>query len=400
MIALAVVLSGITSRPYARATAPAYLIQGLDPDQIASITIGSTSSPSKGAGSEQVILNRRGQGFVVASKDNYPALSSEINKLITTCLDIQTAEMYTDNPANHKDLGVTEEDARHLVKFFKADSSLLTGVVIGKPIEKSPGGYVRRVEDNKVYVMAAQVPWIKKRATEYVEQGLTNVKREDIESVTVSCPNETYVLRPGDDKTVVLDNLPEGKKLKSDVANRVFTALANLRFDDVNADGSRRDLKFDRKYVCRLKDSTVYTFWLAKDPASPSARAEAGGDNWFAKCDALFMDKTPVTKTQGEVESEDQLKKKEAKLLASDAAEEFSEKHKGWVYQIPAYNAENLNKPIAELVEDLVKKEQAAGGFDKLTAGEPNEAMDENLREEAEEEIKLPAKLNSSQEQQ
>jgi hypothetical protein len=372
MVVLAVVLSGITSRPYARTTASAYLIQGLDPDQIASITIGR--------GSEQVILNRRGQGFVVASKDNYPALSSGINKLITTCLDIQTAEMYTDNPANHKDLGVTEEDARHLVKFFKADSSLLTGVVIGKPIEKSPGGYVRRVEDNKVYVMAAQVPWIKKRATEYVDQELTNVKREDINSVTVSCPNETYVLRPGDGKTVVLDNLPEGKKLKSDVANRLFTALANLRFDDVNADGSRRDLKFDRKYVCRLKDSTVYTFWLAKDR-----------DNWFVRCDALFMDKTPVTKTQGEVESEDQLKKKEAKLLASDAAEEFSEKHKGWVYQIPAYNAENLNKSIAELVEDLVKKEQAAG--------EPNETVDENLREEAEEEIKLPAKLNSSQEQ-
>ncbi len=356
MAALAMVLSGITSRPYARTTAPAYLIQGLDPDQIASITIG--------IGSEQVVLNRRGHGFVVASRDNYPALSSEINKLITTCLDIQTAEMYTDNPANHKDLGVTEEDARHLVKFFKADSSLLTGVVIGKPIEKSPGGYVRRVEDNKVYVMAAQVPWIKKRATEYVDQKLTNVKREDIESVTISCPNETYVLRPGDDKAVVLDKLPEGKKLKSDVANRVFTAIANLRFDDVNAETSQPRLKFDGQYICRLKDSTVYTFWLAKDR-----------DNWFVRCDAQFMDKTPVTKTKGEVESEDQLKKKEAKLLASDAAEEFSERHKGWVYQIPAYNAENLNKPIAELVEDATKGGQ--------TPSELNEAEDVNLADKS-----------------
>jgi hypothetical protein len=185
------------------------------------------------------------------------------------------------------------------------------------------------------------------------------------------------VLRSGDGKTVVLDNLPEGKKVKSDVANRVFTALASLRFDDVNADGSRRDLKFDRKYVCRLKDSTVYTFWLAKDGdnGSTSSPSRAESRDWFVRCDALFMDKTPVTKTQGEVESEDQLKKKEAKLLASDAAEEFSEKHNGWVYQIPAYNAENLNKPIAELVEDAMKEGQ--------TPSELNEVEDVNLANEA-----------------
>ena len=381
MVVMAVVLSGISSRPYAPANAPAYLIQGLDPDQIASITIGSTSLPSKGKGDEQVILNRRGRGFVVASKDNYPALTSEINKLITTCLDIQTAEMYTDNPANHKDLGVTEEDARHLVKFYKADSSLLTGVVIGKPIEKSMVGYVRRAEDNKVYVMAAQVPWIKKRAIEYVDQELTNVKREDINSVTVSGPNETYVLKPGaDDKGVILENMPEGKVLKNKgaIAEAVFTALADLRFDDVNADGSRRDLKFDRKYACRLRDSTVYTFGLVKKD-----------DKWFARCDALFMDKTPVTKTQGEVESEDQLKKKEAKLLANDAAEEFSEKHNGWIYQIPNNKAENLTKPITELVEDIKVP----------TIGEPNKATDENLQEKAEEDAELSAELNPPKEQ-
>jgi len=46
---LAVVLSGISGRPYAPANAPRDLIQGLDPDQIASITIGR--------GNEQVILS-------------------------------------------------------------------------------------------------------------------------------------------------------------------------------------------------------------------------------------------------------------------------------------------------------------------------------------------------------
>lgn len=132
--------------------------------------------------------------------------------------------------------------------------------------------------------------------------------------------------------------MAEDKKLNNDFANKVFTALADLTIEDVNAESSKQGLQFDRRYLCRLKDSTVYTIWLARD-----------GNTWFAKCDARFADKTPITKTQGEVESDEQLKIKEAKLLARDAAEEFSEKHKGWVYQIPAYRAEYLIMSSAEL---------------------------------------------------
>jgi hypothetical protein len=348
MVVWAVAMSKISSITKTSPGGPGYLIQGLDPDQIAGITVGK--------GDEQTRLVRRRQNFVVVNLDNYPALASEINKLITTCLDIRTAELYTDNPANHKDLGVTEEDASHLVKFFRADSNLMTGVVIGKQKERNEGiGYVRRVEDNSVYVTAAQIPWIKRRPTDYVEQELISVKREDIESVTVSCPNETYMLRAGDNDAVSLDNLPEGKTLKNDVANGVLTALAEMRFDDVNSESSRKGLIFDRRYICRLKDSTGYTFWLAKD-----------GDKWFAKCDAQFADQTPVTMTQGEVESEEQLKKKEVKLLAQAAAEEFSRKHRGWVYQIPDYAADNMTKPLSELIEDS-SKPQTQDEADKET---------------------------------
>jgi hypothetical protein len=340
MVALAVVVAGIGDKPYAKKDQTAYLIQGLDPDQVARITIGKPG--------EEVILNRRGANFVVANLDNYPARPSEINKLITTCLDIQTAELYTDNPANHKDLGVSEPNARVLVKFYKAapadktDLSLITGVIVGRQKQQGRGiGYVRRVDDNKVYVAAAQIPMIKKQATDYVAHGLTSVKREDINSITVSCPNDTYLLLPGDDaNTVILENLAEGKKLNNVIANRVFTALANLSFEDVNAESAKRGLLFDRRYLCRLKDTTVYSIWLAKD-----------GDIWFAKCDARFADQTPVTKTQGEVESDEQLKIKETKLIARDAAEEFSETHKGWVYQIPDYLAANLTRTSAELLE-------------------------------------------------
>lgn len=216
----AIAQSKIANRPKSRVTVPRYLIQGLDPDQIAGIVIGT--------GQDQVILNRRKQTFVVASKDDYPALSGEINELIANCLDSQPTEFYTDDPANFKDLEVTEEAARYLVKFFKADSSLLTGVVVGKLKEKGRGTYIRRLDDNSVYV-SPKTPWIKKHTLDYVEQQLTSVKHEDIESVTVTSPNEIYTLDSFDDgKTAFITDLPEGKKLKTSIANKVLTALTNL----------------------------------------------------------------------------------------------------------------------------------------------------------------------------
>jgi hypothetical protein len=334
MVVWAVAMSKLSSVATAPPAGTGYLIQGLDPDQIASIIVGKDG--------EQVRLVRRRQNFVVTNLDNYPARSEEINKLITTCLDIKTSELFTNNPENHKDLGVAEKDASHLVKFFGADSNLITGVVIGKQKERSEGlGFVRRAEDNAVYVTAAQIPWIKRKPVDYVNQELISVKREDIESVTLSCPNETYVLRADDNDVIKLDNLPEGRTLNAGFARPVLVALANIRFEDVNAESSRSDLTFDKRYICRLKDTTTYTFWLAKD-----------GDKWFAKCDAQFADQTPVTMTQGQVESEEELKKKEAKLLAQAAAEEFSRKHKDWIYQIPDYVGGNMTRPLAEILED------------------------------------------------
>jgi len=361
LVVWAVLQSQVTSRarPEPEST---YLIQGLNPDEIAVIVIGT--------GESQVTLTRQGRGFIVGPLDNYPALSEEINKLISACLDIQTTELYTDDAANHKDLGVTEQDARALVKFFTADSNLITGVVVGKLKGQGRGTYVRQLTDNKVYVITKS-PWIKNLAVDYVQQELTDVKLEDIGSVTVAGPNETYTLKPGDDeKTVVLDNVPEGKKLKDTVANRVLTGLTGLRFDSVKKESSMaKEVNFDRQYICRLKDSTVYTFKIGQQD-----------DSWYVKCDAEFTDKTPVTKTQGEVESEEELKKKESKLLARDGAENFSEKHKGWVYELPSYKAENLTMKLADLLEDKApaKTEQAV----QQTPQEPNEQTPAEIKEE------------------
>ena len=350
MVLWAVLQSRISNRPGAEPDRPVYLIQGFDPSGVDSIVLGT--------GEDAFTLKRLKSGFVVVDKDNYPAKTSEINSLITKCLDIQTSEFVTGNPANHEDLEVTEEKARSVVKFMKADPnlSLLTGIVVGKTKELGQGTYVRLLSSNtassnKVYV-TSNAPWLGGGAMNYIDQELISAKREDIKSVTVSSLNGQYTLKTKEDsQDIILDNIPAGKKLKSSEAQSIFTALTSLRFDDVNKISS--DMAFEKQYMCRLKDSTVYALRIAQKD-----------DKTYISCAAEFTDRTPVEKASinqgGEVESEEELKKKEAKLLARDNTTKFTAKHQGWVYEIADWKAKNLTKELADLIEDEEKPQETA----------------------------------------
>ena len=186
----------------------------------------------------------------------------------------------------------------------------------------------------------------------YIDQELIAAKREDIESVTVSWPSGLYTLKTKEgSQDIVLEDIPAGKKLKSSEAQSVFTALTSLRFDDVKKISS--DMAFEKQYMCWLKDSTVYALRIAQKY-----------DKTYVSCVAEFTDQTPVEKASidqgGEVESEEELKKKEAKLLARDNAMKFTATHQGWAYEIAEWTAKNMMKELADLIEDEEKPEENA----------------------------------------
>ncbi|MHC4111506.1 MAG: DUF4340 domain-containing protein [Planctomycetota bacterium] len=340
MVIWAAIQSRVSSRPRTEPGALSYLILGLDTTDIGGIVLGT--------GEDAVTMKRTGRHFLIANKDNYPAVTSNISELITSCLDIKTAELYTDESAYHEDLEVTEEQAQSVVKFMtpEPNSTVLAGVVIGKPRELGEGTYVRLVSNDKassdkVYV-TSNVPRIKSQAMDYIEQELVSLNREDINSVTVGSPSGEYTLKPKEDsKDVELVNIPAGKKAKSSECDRVFTALANLRFDDVKKKSS--DLTFDRRFVCKLNDSTVYTLVIAQKDGKT-----------YVGCQAEYTGEVPK-KDMTKVESPEVLKEKEAKLLALDNVRVFSTKHQDWIYEIAEWKAKDLTTELAELIEDEEK---------------------------------------------
>ena len=352
MVLWAVVQAQLTGGGHAAPSGPAYLIQGLDPGSIDSITVGQ--------GKDTVTLKRQEGQFVVTSEKNYPADTKQINDLISKSLDIKTSEVYTDNPKNHEDLEVTEAKARGIVKFFKSDGSLLTGVVVGKSQEAGQESYVRLASGDAVY-LAENAPFFRTKALDYVDQEIANVKREDVNAVTVTTSEGTYKLLPekqGDG--VVLEGMSADQKLKANDAKSVLTALTSLRFDDVNRPADIRGLSFDHQYVCRLNNSTEYRLKLAQK-----------GEKTYLLCEAEYTSLAKVTINPNQVDSPEELKKKEAVLLAQENAQKFTLRHKDWVYEIPDWKAKFLTKKQSELYEEKPKQADQKAEAPKT---EPTEA--------------------------
>lgn len=317
---------------------PQFLIQGLPQEKISAIELSLEK--------EKVRLVRGGKGFLVETKDGYPAKTSEINAILAACLDLKPAELKTDNKANHSDLGVTDETARYKVLLQDAEAKILAGFWLSKANEQTNEVYVRPIDSDKVF-RVAENNWPYVNPMDFIDKELTNPGREDIVKVKVTTPEGGYVLNKPDGGNIALENMPEGKQFKGSEYKTVFEAIAGLSLDDVQKESDKTaDLKFDTTYVAQLKDTTQYTLAIAKKD-----------DKYYVKCDAAFLDTSDVTIDRTAKDSEEELKKKEAKLLARDKAAAFSTQHKGWIYTIPTYKAQSLTKKLADLLEDIKKEE-------------------------------------------
>ncbi|MBW8017167.1 MAG: DUF4340 domain-containing protein [Planctomycetes bacterium] len=344
--ALAIWLSTAGQSPTADPTKPKYLLGNINPSLIDTIVIGT--------GDEPLTIKRVANRFLVKNKDNYPAKVSEINDLINKCTDIKITELYTDNPDNHKALSVLPENASSQAKFLKTDGTLLTGVIVGSEKKGGQGTYIRQAGKDEVFV-TLDSPTISSEALEYIDQEITSaITRESIESVKVTQSGEIYTLTLNDQGTVLPDRMQEGKILKVDEVNKVFAALSSLRFTDVKK--YTTSLDFNKSYVCRLTDQTVYNVFLVEKD-----------DKTYLTCNALYKGQVP--KKSGEFSTQEELKEKEAKYLARENAVNFFNKHSGWVYEVSSNSAKNLTMPLDDLFEEPEKPEVPEG---KAPGQDPN----------------------------
>ena len=314
------------------------LIGGMDIDRIAKIVVTGEK------GKQKTTIVKSGDRFVVAEKDNYPAYPKSVNELVARCLSFRTEELSTQDPAFHKDLGVTDDTAQNTATFYDSDNKPIVGILVspakGEPEKQQQGAYIRLAAENNVYLTLSS-PYINSAPMDYIDKNLLEVDTKKVTEVSATDPNNnSYTLKGDKDGEVVaLLDMPAGKQFKGTEYRNVFTALNNLSIEDVMAESKVKDLKPDWRYVCKLSDSTVYTLRLGKKDGKV-----------YLSAAAEFTDKSAVVKEQG-VESQEQLKAKEVKLLARDGAERFTKKTAGWLYVIPEYRAANVMKKMMDLLE-------------------------------------------------
>jgi hypothetical protein len=318
------------------------LIEGLNIDAVA-------ASEVTGQQDQAVKLVRAGNQFAVSNKDDYPADAAKVNNLINQCLDIRVVDKITSNPDNHPDLQVSKDTACYTIAFLDAQENAVATLLISPADPETNSAYVRLLSEDDVYSLQSS-PWFNTRPIDYIDTELVSVQQSTINSVAVKTADSSYVLSsPEGSDAIQLGEMPEGMQFKGTTHQTVFNALSSLRFEDVGRpDSLAENLEFNQTYNCRLYDLTVYKLEIAQS-----------GEQTCVKVTADFLDKTPVEKTVGQVESDEELKKKEAKLLAIDKVKEFNAAHEGWVYQIPSYKADQLIKPLSELIEDIPAPEES-----------------------------------------
>ncbi len=352
MVVLAVLATQLGKRGPSVSYKNVNLVQGFDTGRIATVILKSKDEETK--------ITLSGGRFVVTNKDNYPALINEINGLVAEILDIKTVDLVTDNPKNHTDLGVSEDNARYVVKFLDKDAKPIEGfggIIISESDPEKQGVYVRLVGEEKVYLIDGS-PWPRMSGLDYIDKRLTSAEEDQIKGVKVTYQGGGYTLAKKDDSEDILleGGIPEGKKFKGSDYKQVFRALTSLQFTDVHEASKAEDPNFDSTYTCTLTDSTVYTLQIgAKD------------NKTFIRADAEFTgDKSVSVKRDGS-ESDEDLKEKEAKLLAIEAAKKFHDRHTGWVYEISSFKADNLKKKLDDLLEDIPEEEKVSDAETPIT---------------------------------
>ena len=352
-LAWAVIQSQVASsrakRPQRASFEESYLIQGLDLSSIASIQIGS--------GEDALRLVRRGTQFTIASKNDYPADTQKINRLLIDLTDLRISELVTDDAENHDSLKISEENAESLIQFFDASGQLITGVAIGSRhvVEGGTGPsqrYVRLLSNPNVF-LAEGVPNVSDSALEYVDKDLLSLDKDEIAQVAVSLRADSgYVLKASQDGAetgYTLEELPEGRELDESQAESLFSAFTTVTLQDLyKAEELGQDLKPAGTVVCTLKNQLAYRLELLKKD-----------EKFYARVSAKFLGDSKIVK-ENRVESDEELKAKEAKLLALDTAESFTKLHQDWLYKVQSWKAEKLLTAREDLLKDVEAPEEAA----------------------------------------
>lgn len=342
-------------------------------------------------------VRKDGERWVIEDRGGYPALFDKVKATVVAVADLEVLEPKTSNKELYPRLGVEGIDAEPsssvLVNLADGQSKPLAALLVGKPRSGGPlGTYVRRPDEPQAWLVRGQVE-VSADPVEWMERELLNIAPERIREITIEKAGEKPVRvfkKEPKDKDFVLEDLPKGTKLKSQITlNGLANALEQLRLDDVKKRAGFELPKGHTVTTLRgfdglvavvqsalIDDKTHAVFEFSYDAAAAAepekkpaasdqatATATAAGAEKPAEAPAATPAAAAAEKPAGAPEAptapgnapKSEVPAPEpAKPSVADEVATLNAKVAEWVYLLPTYKG----KLLAEGLSDLTEPEQ------------------------------------------
>lgn len=344
-------------KPAATAASAGRLFANANAADVARVTIRQ--------GEKTVEIAREATGWVVASRDGYPALDERVRELVRRVIDAEIVEEKTSNPDLYTRLGV--EDATQagakgtLVTLAKADGAPIASLIVGTRQEAAnwdsdkAATFVRPADGSKSYLVRSTfnagleaVDWMKREVLAFGSDRFWKVSVSHPGDESVNIERATPTAEPS------LMNMPEGRELVSpDKPRQVLEALASVSLDDVRkADG----LDFSQGATATYTTYQGMTFTVRSVPAD--------GKTWV-NITVAYDNSNAAPLTEGATAPSDET----IAAIAKEAGE-LHARLSPWAYQLPDWKVSNLRP----LMADMLKTPEAS-----VPASEPETALPPGL---------------------
>lgn len=267
----------------------------------------------------------------VKEKDDYTANVGKIRELLLKISQARITEQKTSNPDLYKrlavqDIGIEDDESRtRQLEIEGLNNSPVRLIIGGTPSNGADATYVRHAGEESSWLVNVALE-IDGDPLNWLDRTVMDIPPEQVYRITINHKgSQPIVLQrtSADDLSLILQNIPQGRKQATGVGNTVAVAIAGLSFEDV-AQASKFDIDNNSQSSIRYE-----TF----DGLVIDAVVFADKDINYVHFNVSFDAARAKQFEQGkEVPASDDVEKQAASLYR---------KLSGWAYVIPdiAYDA-------------------------------------------------------------
>jgi hypothetical protein len=323
--------------------------------------------------------------WVLENRFDYPADFSAITDFVKNLKEAKVGRNFKAEQDTLARLALQDPDKKEVSNEEKGvriilegkEKKVLADLIVGKPREMSAPGagggqYVMLAKETTVYLVDKSFQSLDKKAAEWLDKDLTDVKATDVEKVVCLDPKSGKVVytlkRPEKGKDAELAEIPAGRKIKKAKISSALGVLASLRIEDIADPAKKAEETGLDKALCleyHLFDGTVYKAYpgiaMPEDAEKHYLKVEVGYTAPEVKAednagDEKLSDQDKAKKEEERKKKEEDRKKQESEL--ADNAKKLNDKISPWTYLIPKWKYENLVTNSEDFLEE-VKKEEA-----------------------------------------